>query len=130
MTDILALSGSERTMLGLAAAAESGSSHPLARAILKRAEADDIPLRPVKEARVIPGKAVEALITGKRVCVGSPGHVARHSPLSAEADKVVAEWEGEGKTVVVVAVDGTVTGLIAARDEPRADAVAGLRGAA
>ncbi|MBI0539816.1 HAD family hydrolase, partial [Roseomonas sp. KE2513] len=46
VTDLLALNGSERTMLGLAAAVENGSSHPLGRAILERAEADGIPLRP------------------------------------------------------------------------------------
>jgi hypothetical protein len=44
------LDGPERTMLGLAAAVESASSHPLGRAILERAAADGIPLRPVKDA--------------------------------------------------------------------------------
>ncbi|MCR0984094.1 heavy metal translocating P-type ATPase [Roseomonas populi] len=127
VTDLLALSGTERTMLGLAAAVENGSSHPLGRAILERADADGIPLRPAKDARAIPGKAVEAVVTGKRVAVGSPSHAAKQTPLEAEAARVVSEWENQGKTVVVVSVEGAHTGLIAVRDQPRADAVAGIR---
>ena len=127
VTDLLALSGSERTMLGLAAAVENGSSHPLGRAILERADADGIPLRPAKDSRAIPGKAVEAVVTGKRVAVGSPSHAAGQAPLPADAARTVAEWESQGKTVVVVSVDGAHTGLIAVRDEPRPDAAAGIR---
>ena len=127
VTDLLALSGSERTMLGLAAAVENGSSHPLGRAILERADADGIPLRPAKESRAIPGKAVEAVVTGKRVTVGSPTYAAAQAPLTADATRTVAEWENQGKTVVVVSVDGAPTGLVAVRDEPRPDAAAGIR---
>ncbi|WP_456307281.1 heavy metal translocating P-type ATPase, partial [Paeniroseomonas aquatica] len=127
VTDLLALNGSERTMLGLAAAVENGSSHPLGRAILERAEADGVPLRPAKDARAILGKAVEAVVTGKRVSVGSPSFVAERAQLSGSIGVVVAGWENQGKTVVVVSVDGVPTGLIAVRDEPRPDAAEGIR---
>ena len=127
VTDVLALTGSDRTLLGLAAAVENGSSHPLGRAILERAAADGVPLRLAKDARAIPGKAVEAVVTGKRVAVGSPSFAAEQAPLPGDADRAVAEWEDQGKTVVVVSVDGLPTGLIAVRDEPRADAAAGIR---
>ena len=127
VTDVLTLSGPERTMLGLAAAVENGSSHPLGRAILERADADGIPLRPASEARAIPGKAVEALVSGKRVSVGSPNYAATQAPRPVDVDEAITRWENEGKTVVVVSVDGLPTGLIAVRDEPRADAVAGIR---
>ena len=127
VTDVLALTGSERTLLGLAAAVENGSSHPLGRAILERAAADGIPLRPAKDSRAIPGKAVEAVVTGKRVTVGSPSYAAEQAPLPGDADQAVATWESEGKTVVVVSVDDAPAGLIAVRDEPRADAAAGIR---
>jgi Cd2+/Zn2+-exporting ATPase len=127
VTDILALSGSERAMLGLAAAVESGSSHPLGRAILDRAAADGIPLRPARSMRTIPGKAVEAVVTGKAVSVGSPSYAAADGALSDEVNQVLTEWEIEGKTVVVVSIDAVPAGLIAVRDEPRSDAVAGIR---
>ncbi|PZR07949.1 MAG: heavy metal translocating P-type ATPase, partial [Azospirillum brasilense] len=127
VTDLLPLSGNERSLLGLAAAVENGSSHPLAQAILKRAEAKKIPLRPAREARAIPGKAAEALVTGKRVTVGSPGFAAAQAPLPPEAETAATEWEAEGKTVVVVTADGAHQGLVAVRDEPREDAAAGVR---
>ena len=62
VTDVLVLNGSERTMLGLAASVENGSSHPLGRAILERAAADTIPLRPTKNPLTTPGRAVEAVV--------------------------------------------------------------------
>ncbi len=124
---MLALSGSERILLGLAAAAENSSSHPLGRAILERAAAGGIALRPARGAKAIPGKAVEAVVTGKRVTVGSPFYAAGQEPLPPDAEQVVAAWEADGKTVVVVAVNGTATGLIAMHDEPRADAAAGIQ---
>lgn len=127
VTDVLAFSGSERILLGLAAAVENSSSHPLGRAILERAAADGIALRPARDAKAIPGKAVEAVVTGKRVTVGSPLYAGEQEPLSPETEQTVAAWEDEGKTVVVVAVNGTAAGLIAMRDEPRADAAAGIR---
>jgi Cd2+/Zn2+-exporting ATPase len=127
VTDLLALSGPERTMLGLAAAVENGSSHPLGRAILERAAADGIPLRPAKDARAISGKAVEAVVIGKRVSVGSPVYAASLATLPNDAAQAIANWESQGKTVVVVSVDGAPTGLIAVRDEPRPDAAAGIR---
>ncbi|WP_165982342.1 heavy metal translocating P-type ATPase [Dankookia rubra] len=127
VTDVLTLTGSERTVLGLAATVENGSSHPLGRAILEWAAAEGIPLRPAKDSRTIPGKAVEAVVSGKRVAVGSPSYATEQAPLPSEAEQTVTEWENQGKTVVVVSVDGTPNGLIAVRDEPRPDAAAGIR---
>jgi Zn2+/Cd2+-exporting ATPase len=90
VTDILVPTGSERTLLGLAAAMENGFSHPLGHAILERAGADGSPLRPTKDSRGIPGKAVEAVATGKRVTVGSPSHAAGQAAFPPEAERAVA----------------------------------------
>ncbi|MBI0539814.1 HAD family hydrolase, partial [Roseomonas sp. KE2513] len=79
------------------------------------------------DARAILGKAVEAIVTGKRVSVGSPSFVAEQARLSGSTGVVVAGWEDQGKTVVVVSVEGVPTGLIAVRDEPRPDAAEGIR---
>ena len=127
VTDILVLDGSERTLLGLAASVESGSSHPLGRAILERASSDRIPLRPARDPYVVPGRAIEATVTGKRVGVGSPGWASRAVPLPVDAGRRLATWEDEGKTVVAVTVDGATAGLVAVRDELRADAEAAIK---
>src|SRR5262245_7515674 len=124
--DLRALAGTERSVLGLAAAVEAGSSHPIARAILGRAEVDGIPLRPVSAATAVPGKAVTGQVAGKTVTVGSPGHVAKDATLAPEAVAQVAELEAAGKTVVLVATDEVMVGVIAVQDTPREDAAAGL----
>ena len=126
VTDVAAFSGTERTVLALAASAESGSTHPLARAVLERAAADAIPLRPATNARVIPGHATTALVSGKQITVGSPRFAARQAPLAPEVERRVSALEAEGKTVMLVLSHSQPLGLLAARDEPRADAAAGL----
>ncbi len=122
VTDVFSVSGEERTLLGLAASVENGSSHPLAHAILARAGDDGIPLRPATQVNSIAGQSVTANVAGTVVTVGSPLHVA---PPAELADRV-AMLEDAGKTVVVAVADGVPIGIIAVRDEPRPDAVAGL----
>ncbi len=126
VTDIVAFSGSERTVLALAASVENGSGHPIARAILARAETDTVPLRPAVNARAIPGHAATAMITGRQVAVGSPRYAHGLTPLAETIGQRVSDLEGEGKTVVLVLSDGQPLGLLALRDEPRKDAAAGL----
>jgi Cd2+/Zn2+-exporting ATPase len=126
ITDLVPLTGTDRTLLSLAAAVENGSSHPIARAILDRAVADGVPLRPARDQKAVPGKAAQAIVTGKLVAVGSPRHaMERCGPQSLPADRIAA-LEDAGKTVVVVIADAQPVGLIALRDEPRPDAVQGI----
>jgi Zn2+/Cd2+-exporting ATPase len=126
ITDLVPLTGTDRTLLSLAAAVENGSSHPRARAILDRATAEDVPLRPARDQKAVPGKAAQAVVTGKLVAVGSPRHaMERCGPQSLPADRIAA-LEDAGKTVVVVIADAQPVGLIALRDEPRPDAVQGI----
>jgi Cd2+/Zn2+-exporting ATPase len=114
-------------MLGMAASVENGSSHPLARAILEGADAEGIPVRPATASRALPGKGAEAVVAGKLVVVSSPSHAGGQTPIPDDLTQVITGWENEGKTVVVVSVDGAHLGVIAVRDEPRADAAAGIR---
>ncbi len=126
VTDVVAFAGTERTVLGLAASVENGSSHPIARAILERAAADAIPLRPADNARAIPGHAAMATISGRQIAVGSPRFAAEQAPLPADIDLQVSALEADGKTVVLVLSSGQPLGLLALRDDPRDDAATGL----
>ncbi len=126
VTDLVAFAGTERSMLALAASVEKGSSHPLARAILERATADAVPLRPVRNARAIPGHGAAATVMGKRITVASPRFAAGQMPLPAEVAARIAALEAEGKTVVLVLADDQPLGLLALRDQVREDAAAGL----
>jgi len=120
VTDVVPLLGQEEDVLRLAAAVEAGSSHPLARAILERAGALDVPA--ATEARAVAGKAVTAVIGDRPHAVGSPRFAQETVGLSPQVLARVEALEEQGKTVVVLTDGDRPLGLIALRDEPRADA--------
>jgi Cd2+/Zn2+-exporting ATPase len=110
----------------MAAALETGSSHPLAMAILDRAKAGGVAVLPATSAKAVSGKGVEGTVSGKTVFLGSPQSVAATTPLNAEQTASIEKLNDQGKTVSVVVVAGKLAGLLAMRDEPRADAERGL----
>ncbi len=124
VTDVEPLGGAaEAELLAVAAAVERGSSHPLARAILARAAAADAAELPARAARALAGEGVEAEVDGARAWVASPRFAAGRGALSPDALARAEALEGEGKTVVAVFRETGLLGLIALRDELRADAV-------
>lgn len=126
VTDIVGLERSDEETLRLAAALEAGSSHPLAKAILARAEAAGIDARPATEAAAIGGKGVVGNVEGVALFLGSAAAAAERLALTPEQESRVAILQGEGKTVSVLLAGGGAAGLIAMRDEPRPDAREGL----
>ncbi|HEY1072060.1 heavy metal translocating P-type ATPase [Brevundimonas sp.] len=126
VTDIVASGCSDAEVVSLAAALETGSSHPLALAILERAKADNAPIPSASAARAIAGEGVEGIVGGAHVFLGSPQAAVRRAPLSASQDAAISGFNAAGKTVSVVVVDGLVIGFLAMRDEARPDAAAGL----
>ncbi len=124
VTDVLAADGaSEAELLRLAATLETGSEHPLARAILKKAEADGIALREVDAFDTLPGKGVLGTVDGRRVRLGSPSWIAESTDVrsgpAAALERRAVEVQAQGKTVVGVAVDGALAGYIAIADRLR-----------
>ena len=126
VTDIVAIGRPERELLALAAALETGSSHPLAKAILERAVEQGVTIPAVSSAAAISGKGVVGTVNGQELFLGSPAAAeARSARLDTVRDRII-KLNDEGKTVAVLLARGTVAGLIAMRDEPREDARAGL----
>ena len=125
VTDVVPIGASEEEVLRLAAAVEAGSAHPLAKAILERAQGLTVP--PSENARAIAGKAVTATVEGRQHAVGSPRYAAEHATLSPHVQQQAAQLESQGKTVVALLQEATPLGLIAIRDEPRADAAAAVK---
>jgi Cd2+/Zn2+-exporting ATPase len=126
--DVLAFGGrADGELLRLAAAVEQGSAHPLGRAILERAAADGLALPQADAMRGVPGRAVQAQVEGRQVVVCSPTHLTEIGLSLDEAAAIRLEaLEAAGMTVVAVAADREILGLLAIRDEPRPDAAAGL----
>ncbi|MBZ0264653.1 heavy metal translocating P-type ATPase [bacterium] len=111
---------SKDALLNLTASAEYGSEHPIARAILTSAEQNDIPLNKPEEFSASSGFGVTAKIDGRKVRVGKSEWF--------EVDDVVKDkisrYASEGKTVILVEVDGAVAGLLTVTDKEKQSAKA------
>jgi Zn2+/Cd2+-exporting ATPase len=127
VTDVLAFARGERDVLSMAAALETGSTHPLALAILNRAKVDQAPIPPAADASALGGKGVVGRVGGIDLFLGSPAAAGERIKLAPEQTARIEALNGEGKTVSVLLAGGVVAGAIAMRDEPRADALAGLK---
>jgi Zn2+/Cd2+-exporting ATPase len=126
VTDVVAMARPQQDVLAFAAALEAGSSHPLAAAILARATDDKVAAFRATDARAIGGKGVAGIVDGMAVFLGSPRAAAERVSLPQEILDLAATFGDQGKTSSILLVDGEVAGLLAMRDEPRADAGAGL----
>ncbi|HEI8451209.1 TPA: zinc/cadmium/mercury/lead-transporting ATPase [Morganella morganii] len=123
VTDIVALnSHSDADVLTFASAVESGSHHPLAKAILERTEALGLTITEAENRKVHAGKGVEGELSGVTILVSAPGKLA-DGLLTDAAAAEVTRLENEGKTVVAVVAGNRLTGLIAMQDTLRSDAI-------
>jgi heavy metal translocating P-type ATPase len=104
----------------LAAAAERGSEHPLADAVLKEAAARRLEIPAASNFRADPGRGVRAQVAGRQVSVTSPS--VPEADEDREAADAVRSVEAAGSTAVVVAIDGRRVGVLALADELRPDA--------
>ncbi|MCZ4273359.1 heavy metal translocating P-type ATPase [Maritalea porphyrae] len=124
VTDIVALGDvSNKEVLETAAGVETGSSHPLAVAILRKAEMEGYAPLKTSGAKALMGQGVQANVDGMPAWVTSPIFAQSNNAINNETVAVAATYEKQGKTVVVVYRENRPLGLIAMRDEPRSDAI-------
>ncbi|ELZ19228.1 heavy metal translocating P-type ATPase [Natrinema limicola] len=120
----------DHEVLRLAASAERNSEHPLAQAIVEGAEERGLdPVTP-DEFENIPGQGVRATVEGREVLVGNRRLLEGEGVDPAPAADEMERLEREGKTAMLVAVDGAVAGVVADADtvkDSSADAVAALQ---
>jgi Cd2+/Zn2+-exporting ATPase len=109
-------------VLGLAAALELRSGHPIARAIVAEAERRSLPLRPATDLRVLPGRGAEGSVDGTRAWLGSQRLLVERGLETAELHGLAHDAEVAGRSVVVVGRDGHVCGLVALEDAARPEA--------
>ncbi len=120
---VVALDGHEDDdVLGLAAALERRSGHPIGRAIVAEAERRSLPVRASTEVRVLPGRGAEGSVDGTLAWLGSRRLLVERGQDTAELHGLAHAAEASGRSVVVVGRDGHVCGLIALEDSPRAEA--------
>ncbi|MCY3802184.1 MAG: heavy metal translocating P-type ATPase [Chloroflexi bacterium] len=131
LTDITPLNGlTESDLLGVVAAAEGDSEHPLGQAIVEAARQRGIELRDASSFRSLTGMGVEARVDGENVLIGTERLLAQRNAVLDGSAAIAGRFEEEGKTPVFAAIDGRVSGVLAVADVPRPearDAVSRLR---
>jgi len=106
----------EAEILRFAASVEIGSEHPLSEAILTEARSRSLNLYQPQDFKAEVGRGVEALVDGRKVLVGNLGMMKTHQLPINGLQTSVEQLESEAKTVMLVAVDGEVVGVIGVAD--------------
>jgi len=125
LADVWSAPGEDQDrVLALAGGAEAGSEHPVAIAVVAAARERGLELEPATEFRSIPGRGVRATLDGASVWVGRPTSL-EHEPQLAS---VLEDWEGAGRTAVVVEREQQVLGALALADTIKPEARAAIAG--
>ncbi len=120
VTDVVSVAGTTKDeLLGLAAAVEAGSEHPLAQAILESAREAKIRIETVEGFHATEGVGVEGHVAGRTVAV--------RKPAADTQDEEILRLQDEGKTVVLVSADGKPLGHIAISDTVKPEARAAVK---
>jgi len=119
VSDIVLLSSDvgEDSMLATAAAVESRSEHPIARAVVEEARSRGLDIPGLEGFKALPGKGARAEVDGKEVLVVSPGYLEENGIVVD--DPKVEEIAAQGKTVIFVLTGGRPAGAIAMADVVR-----------
>jgi heavy metal translocating P-type ATPase len=127
LRDIVALGVSEQELLTAAAAVEAGSEHPIARTVVEKAFKRGLVLPEVDEFEAVPGHGVKARVANALLMVGSPAFLTSRGVDVSSRDERIRGLEAEGLTVIGVARDGALIGLLALGDALRPDAAETVR---
>ncbi len=132
VTDLVSLTEiGEQELLRLAAIAESGSEHPLAQAVIRKAKENGTPITNPDSFEAVSGYGLKATYSNHTIMIGNRKMMEDNKIAVTESvDVKLAVFEKEGKTAVLVAIDNTLSGIIAISDtikENAKDAIKALK---
>jgi Cu+-exporting ATPase len=117
VTDVVPLSDlGEGEVLRLAAAVEIGSEHPLGEAVVRAAQHRNLSLPAVTGFEAIPGHGIRGIVDGRPLLLGNRRFLTRERIDIGAAEAAMSRLEAEGKTAMLVGVDGRLAGVIAVAD--------------
>jgi Cu+-exporting ATPase len=124
VTDIMVYNGfKEKEVLRLAAIAEKGSEHPLAEAILNAASQSDPNIPDAESFEAVPGHGVKCTCENKKILLGNRRLMQTEKVSVEPMEQDLQRLEKQGKTLMILAVNGEPAGVVAAMDTPKEHAV-------
>ena len=128
VTDILPGPGvAEDQLLGLAAALEAKSEHPLARAVMAKAEEDDTNIADVADFRILPGNGLECTIGDKKLFGGSMSFISGLVSVPEDMTRQAERLADEGKTPLMFGLGDKLLGIIAVADVIKEDSTEAVK---
>lgn len=123
-TDVLATGtiGAEE-LLRLAASVEKASEHPLGEAVVNKARGESVALSNSQDFKAFPGKGVSARVDGRVVLAGSRRFAVEKGVNLSSAEGALRRLQDEGKTTILVAVEGKLEGIVAVTDSIKPSAM-------
>lgn len=121
VTDIVAVGISEEDLMKIALSAEKKSEHPLAKAIVKKAEKLAVTSENTDDFQVLPGNGIKAVVDGKSVVAGNSKFVKGFVNFGIDEEKQIEDFAGQGKTPICFCIDGKLAGVIAVADKVKED---------
>jgi Cu+-exporting ATPase len=126
--DIISLQMDKEEFITIAASAESGSEHPLGQVIVEYAQLHNYPLKKISGFEAKTGQGIKAVVDGKKVLIGTENlHRSEGIDFSSEVLSKKSELENQAKTVMLVAIDNKIQGLIAVADKVKPDSWNAIR---
>lgn len=114
-------------LLRLVASGEQHSEHPLARALLAAAEEEGVILSPVSDFQSISGRGLRARVEEQTILIGNEALMADYQVDASQAQQRLRALSHQGKTVMLLAVDGCLAGLLAVADTIKENSPAAIR---
>lgn len=127
VTDVFPASLPEADLLRFAASAEKGSEHPVADAIVRSARERGIQVAEPKAFQALPGFGVVATVEGHEIGIGNRRLMEKAAVFTAPVESTLRKLESEGKTVILLAIDGHLGGILAVADTLKEHAREALR---
>jgi Cu+-exporting ATPase len=128
VSDVIPFAGwTADEILGIAASLESRSEHPLAEAVLREARNRKIDLEKMTEFEALPGLGIKSKIGNRRILLGNVRLLQEYQIETESFRKEIDSLSDQGKTAVVLAVDGVPAGMVAFSDPVKRDAAEAVR---
>ncbi len=122
VTDVVSIEDiSETQLMEYAYSLEIKSEHPLARAIVKRAEQENVVAKEVEAFSVLPGNGLLAQLDGAQLLGGSLRFVSNHAKVTYDVEELAEKFSEEGKTPLIFGLDSEVLGVVAVADTIKED---------